>query len=59
MQPAPTTDGTMLAPMTLRMPPDTSVRRLPALAGWWWVRSSALVTGDAPVGLSGVRAAGL
>ena len=59
MQPAPTTDGTMLAPMTLSMRPGTSVRRPLALAGRWSVRSSALVTGYAPVRLSDVRATGL
>jgi hypothetical protein len=59
MQPAPTTDGTMLAPMTLRMPPESSVRRPLALAGCWSVRSRALVTGCAPVRLCDVRAVGV
>jgi hypothetical protein len=42
MKPAPTTDGSVTATLTLSLPRDPYLHRLRALAAWWSLGSSGL-----------------
>ena len=42
MRPAPTTDGTATAMISVIMPQDSYLHRLRALAAWWSLGSSGL-----------------